>query len=69
MNKRRIHIIILIVLGILFLVEIGIAFSVYIDEKARDSIGILLIPACLILAFLFLIGICVCTFLIKKNNK
>lgn len=65
MNK--VYVILLAVLIILFIIVVGIAISIFIDEKAIESVGHIMIPVCTGFALLFLVGIAIAIYLIKKK--
>lgn len=65
MNK--VNVILLVVLIILFIIVVGIDISILMDEKAKESVGHIIIPVCTGFAILFLVGIGIAIYLIKKK--
>lgn len=64
---KKIAKIALIVFILILLVIVGIAISILMDEKAKESVGFLMIPACSVIALMSLVGIGLSIYLLKKK--
>ena len=64
---KKIYAIVLIVAIITLISVVGIAISILKDEKAKDAVGFLVIPASSVIALICLVAIGLGIYLLKKK--